>query len=175
MIISLLAAMDEQDGIGQDNRLPWHLSTDLKRFKALTMGHHILMGRKTYESIGRALPGRVNVIITRSPDYQAEGCVIAHSLREALSIAELAGESEAFVIGGGQIFAQTLPLADRIYLTRVHTVSEADVFFPAFDLQEWVIEASAEYPADDRNQFSSTYLILGKHPAATLTDSPDCI
>ncbi len=164
MIISLLVAMDERDGIGQDNRLPWHLSTDLKRFKALTMGHHILMGRKTYESIGRPLPGRVNVIITRSPDYQAEGCLIAHSLREALSLAELAGESEAFVIGGGQIFAQALPLADRIYLTRVHTLSEADVFFPEFDLKEWSIQATSEVLADDKNQFSSTYMVLLKHP-----------
>jgi dihydrofolate reductase len=162
MIISLLAAMDEQDGIGQDNRLPWHLSTDLKRFKALTMGHHILMGRKTYESIGRALPGRVNVIITRSPDYQAEGCVIAHSLREALSIAELAGESEAFVIGGGQIFAQALPLADRIYLTRVHTVSEADVFFPTFDESSWSIKEASEISADESNDFPSSYEVLEK-------------
>jgi dihydrofolate reductase len=160
MIISLLVAMDEHNGIGQDNRLPWHLSTDLKRFKALTMGHHILMGRKTYESIGRALPGRANVIITRSPDYQAEGCVIAHSLREALSIAELAGESEAFVIGGGQIFAQALPLADRIYLTRVHTVSEADVFFPEFYESAWSRKESLDLPADDRNDFPSSFRIL---------------
>ena len=162
MIISLLVAMDEQDGIGKDNRLPWHLSTDLKRFKALTMGHHILMGRKTYELIGRALPGRVNVIITRSPDYQAEGCLIAHSLREALSLAEVAGESEAFVIGGGQIFAQALPLADRIYLTRVHTVSEADVFFPTFDESSWSIKEASEISADESNDFPSSYKVLEK-------------
>ena len=164
MIVSLLVAMDEQNGIGKDNRLPWHLSADLKRFKALTMGHHVIMGRKTYESIGRPLPGRVNVIITRSPDYQAEGCVIAHSLREALSIAELAGESEAFVIGGGQIFAQALPLADRIYLTRVHTISQADVFFPPFDIEDWSLQATSEVPADNKNQYSSTYMMLLKRP-----------
>lgn len=168
MIISLLVAMDERNGIGQDNRLPWHLSTDLKRFKALTMGHHIIMGRKTYESIGRPLPGRVMVIVTRSQTYRAEGCLVTHSLQEALDIARQAGETEAFVIGGGQIFAQALSLADKIYLTRVHTISEADVFFPAIDIQEWAIEANAEYPADDRNQFSSTYLIIGKHPRSDL-------
>jgi dihydrofolate reductase len=162
MIISLLVAMDEHNGIGQDNRLPWHLSTDLKRFKALTMGHHLIMGRKTYDSIGRPLPGRVMVVITRSVDYQAEGCRIAHSLQEALGIAEQAGETEAFVIGGGQIFAQALPLADRIYLTRVHTVCEADVFFPPFELEDWTIQATSEVPADEKNQFSSYFFVLAR-------------
>jgi dihydrofolate reductase len=155
--------MDEHNGIGIDGRLPWHLSTDLKRFKALTMGHYLIMGRKTYESIGRPLPGRKMVIITRSPDYQAEGCLVAHSLREALDIARRAGETEAFVIGGGQIFAQALPLADRIYLTRVHTISEADVFFPEFDIENWSIQSTSGVPADDKNQFSSTYMVLLKH------------
>jgi dihydrofolate reductase len=162
MIISLLVAMDEKNGIGKDNHLPWHLSADLKRFKALTMGHHVIMGRKTYESIGRPLPGRTMVIITRSPDYQAEGCLVTHSLEEALDIARQAGETEAFVIGGGQIFAQALPLADRIYLTRVHTVSEADVFFPPLDIEDWSIQDTSGVPADDKNQFSSTYMVLQK-------------
>jgi dihydrofolate reductase len=169
MIISLLVAMDEKGGIGKDNGLPWHLSADLKRFKALTMGHHLIMGRKTYESIGRSLPGRVMVIITRNPEYQVEGCLIAHSLEEALRIVEQREESEAFIIGGGQIFAQALPLADRIYLTRVHTVSQADVFFPPFDPQEWSIQAKSELPADHKNQFSSTYLLLSKGSAPHLS------
>ena len=164
MIISLLVAMDEHNGIGKNNRLPWHLSADLKRFKALSMGHHVIMGRKTYESIGRPLPGRVLVIVTRSPDYQAEGCLVAHSLEEALDIARQAGESAAFVIGGGQIFAQALPLAERIYLTRVHTVSEADVFFPEFDERDWSIQTVSEVPADEKNQFSTTYMVLDKRP-----------
>ena len=156
--------MDEHNGIGKDNRLPWHLSADLKRFKALTMGHYVIMGRKTYESIGRPLPGRQMVIITRSPDYRAEGCLIAHSLEEALSIAEQAGESEAFVIGGGQIFAQALPLANRIYLTRVHTISEADVLFPEFDDRDWITLETADLPADEKNQFPSRYEVLLKRP-----------
>jgi len=162
MIISLLVAMDERGGIGKDNRLPGHLSADLKRFKALTMGHHILMGRKTYESIRRLLPGRVMVIITRSQTYTAEGCVIAHSLQDALEIARQAGETEAFVIGGGQIFAQALSLADRIYLTQVHTVTEADVFFPEFDPRDWIVQDRMEHPADQQNQYPSTYLLLVK-------------
>ena len=164
MIISLLVALDEHNGIGKDNRLPWHLSADLKRFKALTMGHHVIMGRKTYESIGRPLPGRVMVIVTRNPEYQADGCLIAYSLEEALDIARQAGESEAFVIGGGQIFAQALPLADRIYLTRVHTVAEADVFFPEFDERDWSIQDVSEVPADEKNQFASTFIVLAKRP-----------
>jgi len=164
MIISLLVAMDEHNGIGKDNRLPWHLSADLKRFKALTMGHYLIMGRKTYESIGRPLPGRIMVIITRSPDYQVENCLVAHSLEEALGIAEQAGESEAFVIGGGQIFAQALPMADRIYLTRVQTVSEADVFFPEFDARDWVVLETSDFPADEKNQFPSKYQVLIRHP-----------
>ena len=164
MIVSLLVAMDEHNGIGKDGRLPWHLSIDLKRFKALTMGHHVIMGRKTYASIGRPLPGRVMVIVTRSPEYQAEGCLVAHSLEEALGITEQAGESEAFVIGGGQIFAQALPLADRIYLTRVETVSEADVFFPEFHARDWDIHETFEFPADEKNQFPSKYQLLIKRP-----------
>ena len=164
MIISLLVAMDERGGIGMDNRLPWHLSADLKRFKALTMGHHVIMGRKTYASIGRPLPGRIMVIITRSPDYWAEGCQVVHSLEESLDLARQAGETEAFVIGGGQIFAQALPLAERIYLTRVHTVAEADVFFPEFDERDWSIQTVSEVPADEKNQFSTTYMVLDKRP-----------
>lgn len=166
MIISLLVAMDEAGGIGQGGGLPWHLSTDLKRFKALTMGHHLIMGRKTYESIGRALPGRITVIITRTRDYRPAGCPdphvchVTHSLDEALSLAEQSGENEAFVIGGGQIFALALPLADRIYLTRVHTISQADTFFPAFNEAEWRSKESRRYPADEKNQYATTYQIL---------------
>jgi len=104
------------------------------------------------------------VIITRSPDYQVENCLVAHSLEEALGIAEQAGESEAFVIGGGQIFAQALPMADRIYLTRVQTVSEADVFFPEFDARDWVVLETSDFPADEKNQFPSKYQVLIRHP-----------
>ncbi len=107
--------MDEIGGIGKDNGLPWHLSSDLKRFKQLTMGHHLIMGRKTYETIGKPLPGRITIVITRNLQYQAEGCLVAPSLEKALDLARGNGETETFIAGGGEIFAIALPLADRIY------------------------------------------------------------
>jgi dihydrofolate reductase len=167
MIISLIVAMDEARGIGAGNQILWHLSDDLKRFKSLTMGHHVIMGRKTYESIGRPLPGRTTIIITRNPNYQAaDGAKanvqvsLARSLEQALAMAQAAGESEAFVIGGGEIFAQALPLAERIYLTTVQAQFECDVFFPRIDPAEWRILEESSVPADEKNQFASTYRLL---------------
>lgn len=160
MITSIIVAMDEQRGIGIEGRLPWHLSADLKRFKRLTMGHHLIMGRKTYESIGRPLPGRVMIVITRNPHYKAEGCLIAASLKAALAIAEQRGETDAFIAGGGQVFSQALPLADRIYLTLVHAVTQADVFFPEFDEGDWAVVETIYHLADEKNQFPTTYSIL---------------
>jgi dihydrofolate reductase len=157
LIISLLVAADEAGGIGVENRLPWRLSSDLKKFKELTMGHHLIMGRKTFESIGRALPGRTSIVITRNLDYQAEGVLLAHSLPEALEMAQEAGEEEAFVIGGGEIFFQALTIAHRIYLTRVHANVKADVFFPVLDLDEWEEEHSEFHPPGDRDEYPYTF------------------
>lgn len=162
MIVSLIVAMDRSGGIGKDNQVPWHLSDDLKRFKTLTMGHHIIMGRKTYESIGKNLPGRVSVVITRKPDFFEEGALVANSFEEALQLAHDAGENEAFIIGGGQIYGLALPLADRIYLTQVDTQAECDVFFPEFDLDQWVHTQTTFHEADDRNQYSYTIKTLEK-------------
>jgi len=130
VIISLLVAMDEKRGIGKAGKLPWRLSSDLRRFKALTMGHHIIVGRKTFESIGKPLPGRRTVVVTRNPSLSPEGCLIAGSVKEAIAVAQANGETEAFVIGGGDIYAQALDVADRIYLTQVHAEVDADSFFP---------------------------------------------
>jgi len=149
--------MDELGGIGKDNRLPWHLSSDLKRFKQLTLGHHLIMGRKTFETIGRPLPGRISIVITRDPQYQAEGCLVAPSLKEALDLARKPGETEAFIAGGGEIFTLALPLADRIYLTRVHAQVDADVIFPPFSIQGWRQIESIEHAADEKNDYSSTF------------------
>ena len=160
MIISLIVAMDENRGIGVDNRLPWHLSADLKRFKALTMGHHLVMGRKTYESIGKPLPGRTSIIITRNPDYVVEGCIVVHSLEEALQTARERGEEEAFITGGGEIFNQALSLADRIYLTRVHAETNAQVYFPAFNEDAWIEKESTSHPADEKNDYPFTMKVL---------------
>ncbi|MGH8773069.1 MAG: dihydrofolate reductase [Burkholderiales bacterium] len=133
--ISILVAVARNGVIGSKGGLPWHLPADLKRFKELTMGHHLVMGRKTYESIGRLLPGRTTVIVTSQADYEVPSAIIAHSLDEA--IAACKGDSEIFVIGGGEIFREVLPLADRIYATEIHAEFEGDVFFPEWNKNEW--------------------------------------
>lgn len=160
MIVSLLVAMDERGGIGKAGGLPWRLSTDLRRFRALTMGHHIIVGRKTFESIGKPLAGRRMIIVTRDPRYRVEGCATAHSIADAIGLARAEGEAELFICGGAEIFAQTLDLAERLYLTRVHADCDADTFFPAFERDEWT-EASAEpHAADDKNEHPFTFLLL---------------
>jgi dihydrofolate reductase len=121
--------------IGIDNTLPWRLPEDLKHFKALTMGHHIVMGRKTYESIGKPLPGRTTVIVTRDPAYRVEGCVTAHSIDAA--IAACAGDTEIFFVGGAELYAQVLSRADRLYLTEIQADYTGDAWFPAFDRASW--------------------------------------
>lgn len=164
MIISLIVAMDENGGIGSQNRLPWHLSSDLKRFKALTMGHHLIMGRKTYDSIGRSLPGRSTIVVTRSLEFKALDCSIVHSLYEGIDLARKRGETEVFIIGGGEIFSQALPIADRIYLTRVHTSGVADTYFPEFNPQEWLIVDSERHEADLKNEYAYTFSTLHRKP-----------
>lgn len=130
MKLSLIVAMSEHRVIGKDGKLPWHLSDDLKRFKALTMGHPIIMGRKTHESIGRVLPGRDNIILTRNADYEAAGARVCASVQEALDVC---GGRDAFVIGGESIYRLFLDRADRIYMTQVHQSFEGDAFFPPWD------------------------------------------
>lgn len=166
MIISLLVAMDERRGIGREGRLPWRLSTDLKRFRELTMGHHILVGRKTFESIGKPLAGRRMIIVTRDPQVQVAGCITAHSIAEAIRVARAAGETELFICGGADIYAQTLSQAERIYLTRVHADSDADTFFPEFDRDDWIEESAESHPADEKNEYPFTFSLLVKKRAA---------
>jgi len=134
-IVSVIAAMARNRVIGIDNTLPWRLSEDLKHFKALTMGHHIIMGRKTYESIGKPLPGRTTVIVTRDLAYRVEGCLTAHSLDAA--IAACAGDAEVFFVGGAELYAQVLPRADRLYLTEIQADYAGDAHFPEFDRVLW--------------------------------------
>jgi dihydrofolate reductase len=133
--INVIAAMAKNRVIGINNTLPWHLPEDLKHFKALTMGHHIILGRKTYESIGRPLPGRTTVIVTRDPDYQVEGCLTAHSIDAA--IAACGSDLEVFFVGGANLYEQILPRADRIYLTEIQAEYQGDAHFPAFDSKDW--------------------------------------
>ncbi len=162
MIVSLLAAVDEANGIGKDGRLPWRQSDDLRRFKSLSLGHHIVMGRKTWESINRLLPGRTTIVITRQVGYLIPGALVASSLEGALDMAAAGGDSEVFVIGGGQIFALALPLAQRIYLTVIHARLDCDTFFPALDMSAWRESERSDHAADERNQFPYTFLTLDR-------------
>ena len=159
-MISLIVAVSTNNVIGADGDLPWRLSDDLKRFKAATMGKPIVMGRKTYESIGRPLPGRQNIVITRQGDFTADGCDVVQSTAEAVEVAE--GADEIMVIGGSQIYAAFLPLAERIYLTRVHTEADGDLFFPPLVKEEWRESASERYDADALNDYACTVTTLSR-------------
>lgn len=157
MRLSLIAALAENRVIGRDGELPWRLSADLRRFKRLTMGHHLLVGRKTFESIGRPLPGRIMVVLSRRGVELPEGVRQAGSLEAAVAIARESGDDEAFVAGGGAVYAQALPLADRLYLTRVEASYAGDVLFPAFDETSWRLLESERHPADERNETAARF------------------
>lgn len=157
--LSLIAALDRRHAIGRDNALPWRLSDDLKRFKALTLGKPLLMGRKTAQSLGRALPGRRNLVLTRSGAVPFAGMEAVGSTEQAQELAAADGAAELCVIGGGEIYALCLPSATRLYLTRVDTVVEgADAFFPRFDAAEWRETARESHRADERNEFDFEYV-----------------
>ena len=158
MIISLIVAMDRSGVIGRDGALPWRLSGDLKHFKAVTMGKPLVMGRKTHESIGRPLPGRRNIILTRQPDYTAQGCDVRHSVEDAL--AACAGVDEIMVMGGAALYGHFLPRADRIYLTRVQAEVGGDTWFPPFDDSAWNEVERRDCPADERNEYPYSFLLL---------------
>jgi dihydrofolate reductase len=152
--------MDRKRGIGVDNKLPWRLSADLKRFRELTMGHHIIVGRKTFESIGRPLPGRRTIVVTRDVNYKAECCEVAHSVEDAINLARERGESEVFICGGAEIYAQTIGVADRMYLTLVDAEVAADTFFPEFDEREWIEQENSYQSADEKNQYPFTFKLV---------------
>ena len=167
MIISLIVAMDEKRGIGKAGKLPWRLSSDLKRFRELTMGHHLIVGRKTFESIGKPLPGRQTIVVTRHPSFKPEGCLVTGSIDDALTLAQERGEPEVFVIGGAEIYDQTVYLADRLYLTQVHAEVDADVFFPEIRLDLWTESQRVDQPADEKNQYAFTFKRLDRKRAAS--------
>jgi dihydrofolate reductase len=159
MRTSIIVAMDLNNGIGYQNQLPWRLPADFRLMKQTTMGHHLIMGRKTYESIGKPLPGRTSIIVTRNPGYQAESCLVAHSVPDALSLAEASGEDESFIFGGSQIYMEGLPYTDRIYLTHIQAEFKVDAYFPDLDRSVWLETLAEFYPADQENQFPFYYLI----------------
>jgi dihydrofolate reductase len=158
MRISLIVAMTRARVIGRNNTMPWHLPADLKRFRAITMGRPIIMGRKTFESLPRVLPGRPHIVISRDPNYEAPDAEVVASLDAALEVANDA--EEVFVIGGAEIYRQALPRADRIYLTLVDAEIEGDVYFPEFDLSDWREIEQGERAADTQNSYRLTFSIL---------------
>ena len=158
----MLAAVADNGVIGRDNALPWRLSSDLKRFKALTWGKPVVMGRKTYLSIGKPLPGRTNIVISRKPDFARRGALVAPDLAAALAAARgdamRRGVDEIVVIGGTDIFTQTMPLADRLEITHVHARPEGDTFFPAIDSRLWRETVRSEHPAGPKDEASFSYV-----------------
>lgn len=157
MIISLLVAAGENNVIGKDNQLPWHLPGDLRYFKNQTWGMPILMGRKTFDSIGKPLPGRRSIVITRNRQWQHDGVAVVHSLDEAIAAGTGFGAREIFVIGGAEIFASALPAAQRLYLTRVHQAFEGDAFLPPFSESEWELVSERRCAADEKNPYAHSF------------------
>lgn len=157
MIVSLLLAASANGVIGKNNQLPWHLPNDLKYFKNLTWGLPILMGRKTFDSIGKPLPGRKSIVITRNHSWQHDGVEVVHTIEDAIKKAEGLGAKEIFVIGGAEIFNRSLDVASRIYLTRIHQDFDGDVFFPAPSEEDWALTSSRFCAADEKNAFDHTY------------------
>ncbi len=158
MRCSIIVAMSENRIIGRDDQLPWKLPADHKRFRSLTLGHHLLLGRKTFESIGRPLPGRKIVVITRQSDFSSPGVLVAHSLDGALELCQ--GDDEVFIGGGAGIYQEALALADRIYLTVLHQKFEGDTLFPAYDSSDWRVTEREDHGPDQKNLYHYTFLTL---------------
>ncbi len=159
-MLSIIVAVSENNVIGKDNDLIWKLPRDMRHFKETTTGHFIIMGRKTFESNGRPLPNRTNVVITRDKNYTAEGCVIVHSLEDAIS--EAKNDSETFIIGGGEIYKKSMKLIDRIYITKIHHAFEGDTFFPEINMDEWNEVDRRDFEPDEKNIYAFTIFTLDK-------------
>jgi dihydrofolate reductase len=159
MSVSFIVAMDIQQAIGLGNNLPWRLPADLAYFKKTTLNHSILMGRKTFESIGKPLPNRTNVILTQNKDYQAEGCLIVNSVEEAVKQFK---NEEIFVIGGAEVFQLFMSSVDRLYITLIEHEFEADTYFPEFDIDDWVLVSSEDGIKDAKNPYDYSFLVYAK-------------
>lgn len=170
MLVSAIVAVAKNNVIGKDNEIPWYLPADLAWFKRTTLGHHVIMGRNSFRSIGRPLPKRTNVVITRDPYFSAEGVLVAHSIEEALGIAYDNGETEAFIIGGGAVYRDSMDLWDRLYLTEVDSRPEGDVFFPELDPEAWRESWLEAHEPDAKNEYGYIFRILERLP---ISDDPD--
>lgn len=155
-MLTLIAAAGENNELGKDNDLVWHLPDDFKRFKQLTTGHHIIMGRKTFETFPKTLPRRTHVVITRKDNYKKEGTVVVHSLERAVELSK--DDPQPFVIGGGEIYKLSMDIADRIEITRVHGTFDADTFFPEIDPEKWELVAEEYHDKDEKHNYAFTYL-----------------
>jgi dihydrofolate reductase len=151
--------MSKNRVIGKDNQIPWHLSADLKYFKRTTLNHHIIMGRKTFLSIGKPLPRRTNIVLTRNPFFIASNVLVATSVEEGLQLAEDNGEEEVFIIGGGEIYRQSMPFLDKIYLTLIDVEVEGDVFFPELNEAQWKLVSEEAHEADEKNEYDYSFLV----------------
>jgi dihydrofolate reductase len=169
MQIAIIAAMAENRVIGKENSLPWRLPEDLRHFRHLTLGKPVIMGRRTYESLGKPLPGRRNIVVTSNRHYVAGGCAIVHSLEQALE--EVAEAPEVMIIGGATLYAEALPRAYRLYLTLVHQVFSGDVSFPEFDLSEWREVEREDHEPDDRNPVAFSFITLVRSSGRLLNTS----
>ena len=158
MLISAIVAISQNNVIGRDGHLPWHLSADLKRFKAITTGHSIILGRKNYDDIGRPLPNRTNYVLTRNPAFEAPGCIVCPSLEVALEQTEKAGETECFIIGGAAVYREAMPKVKKLYLTKVLSDVEGDVFFPEWG-EGWRKVSEEKFPSDEKNDFETLYQV----------------
>jgi len=162
MMVSLIAALSSNRVIGRNNDLPWHLPDDMKYFMQTTKGHHVIMGRKNYDSIPekfRPLPNRTNIVVSRQANLKLQQCVVVHSLNEGLELTRKAGESETFIIGGSAIYQLGLPFADRLYLTEIRTELDGDTFFPAFNITEWKEVSRTPHKADERHAYPFDFVI----------------
>ncbi|MEO6168265.1 MAG: dihydrofolate reductase [Chitinophagales bacterium] len=157
MIISLIVAAAENNVIGKEGKLPWHLPADMKYFKQTTSGHTVIMGRGTLESLGKPLPGRTNIVITRQQHYKAPGCTVVSNIKDAVAYANENGTHETFIIGGGDVFSQSMSLADRIYLTRIFHSFEGDTFFPELNTDDWKMVSEERHEPDEKNKYAFSF------------------
>jgi dihydrofolate reductase len=160
MIINHIVAKAQNNAIGKDNQLIWHLSNDLKFFRKVTTGHYLITGRKNYESIGRVLPNRIMIIVTRDKNFSAEGSIVVNSIAEAFDYLKNKNVAECFVIGGGEIYKETLDLTDKIFLTEVNCSPDADVFYPTLDENDWEVLLQESHQKDEKNPFDYTFKLL---------------
>ncbi len=155
-MVTIIAAIAKNNALGKDNQLIWHLPADLKRFKNVTLGHHVIMGRKTFESLNKPLPNRTTIIITRDTNYTAKGCIVTNSLTDALNAAK--SDKDPFILGGAEIYKQALEIADVLDLTLVHHEFDADVFFPEIDMSIWKEISRQDFEADDKNKYDYSFV-----------------